>query len=64
MCCEEKVSQFINHPVMSLFDTGMIGTSTEMVSHRVQLELPPTTSRYKFSEMTEIWTRMVMVKKV
>jgi hypothetical protein len=28
MCCTEKVSQLINLPVMSLFDTPMIGTST------------------------------------
>ena len=28
MCGVEKVSQLINHPVMSLFDTRMSGTST------------------------------------
>jgi hypothetical protein len=43
MCCVEKVSQLINHPVMSLFGTRMSGTSTELVSHRVQQEIPPTT---------------------
>jgi hypothetical protein len=45
MCCAEKVSQLINRPVMSLFDTRMSGTSTEMVSHRIQPKLPATTSR-------------------
>jgi hypothetical protein len=43
MCGTEKVSQLINLPVMSLFDTRMSGTSTEMVSHLIQLKLPPTT---------------------
>jgi hypothetical protein len=45
MCCVEKVSQLINRPVMSLFDTRMSGTSTEMVSHRIRLKRPATTSR-------------------
>jgi hypothetical protein len=45
MCGTEKVSQLINHPFMSLFDTRMSGTSTEMVSHRIQLKLPATTSK-------------------
>ena len=45
MCGTEKVSQLLNRPVMSLFDTRMTGTSTEMVSHRIQLKLPATTSR-------------------
>jgi hypothetical protein len=40
----EKVSQLLNRPVMSLFGTRMSGTSTEMVSHRIQLKLPATTS--------------------
>ncbi len=44
MCGTEKVRQLINHPVMSLFGTRMSGTSTEMVSHRIQLKLPATTS--------------------
>jgi hypothetical protein len=39
MCCPEKVTQLINRPVMSLFVTRMSGTSTEMVSHRIQLKL-------------------------
>jgi hypothetical protein len=42
MCCAEKVSQLLNRPVMSLFGTRMSGTSTEMVSHRIQLKLPAT----------------------
>ena len=33
---------------MILFDTRMGGTSTEMVSHRIQVKLPPTTSRQWF----------------
>jgi hypothetical protein len=33
---------------MSLFDTSMSGTSTEMVSHLIQLKLPPTTNYYRF----------------
>jgi hypothetical protein len=41
----EKVSQLLNRPVMSLFGTRMSGTSTEMVSHCIQLKLPATTSR-------------------
>jgi hypothetical protein len=45
MCGAEKVIQLINHPVMSLFGTRMSGTSTEMVSHRIHLKLPATTSR-------------------
>ena len=45
MCGAEKVSQLLNRPVMSLFGTRMSGTSTEMVSHRIQLKLPATTSR-------------------
>ncbi len=42
-----KVSQLINRPVMSRFDTRMNGTSTEMVSHRIQMKLPGTTNRYR-----------------
>jgi hypothetical protein len=64
MCCEEKVNQLINRPVMSLFDTRMSGTSTEMVSHRVQLELLQPQTTNVFSAMTGIWAPMVMVKKV
>jgi hypothetical protein len=45
MCGVEKVSQLINHTVMSLFGTRMRGTSTVMVSHRIQLKIPPTTNR-------------------
>jgi hypothetical protein len=45
ICCAEKVSQLLNRPVMSLFGNRMSGTSTEMVSHRIQLKLPATTSR-------------------
>jgi hypothetical protein len=44
MCGVEKVSQLINHPVMNLFDTRMNGTSTEMVSRRIQMKLPTTTN--------------------
>jgi hypothetical protein len=44
MRCTEKVSQLLNRPVMSLVGTRMSGTSTEMVSHRIQLILPATTS--------------------
>ena len=40
MCGAEKVNQLFNRPVMSLFDTRMNGTSTEMVSHRIQLKRP------------------------
>ncbi len=47
-CCVEKVSQFLNRPVMRLFVTRMRGTSTEMVSHRIHLKLPPTTRRLWF----------------
>jgi hypothetical protein len=32
---------------MILFDTRMNGTSTEMVSHRIQLKLPVTTNHYR-----------------
>jgi hypothetical protein len=35
----------VNHPVVGLFDNRVSGTSTEMVSHRVHLKLPDTTSR-------------------
>jgi hypothetical protein len=42
MWCAEKVSQLLNRPVMSLFGTRMSGTSTEVVSHRIQLKLPAT----------------------
>jgi hypothetical protein len=45
MCCEEKVIQLFNGPVMSLFGSRMIGTSTKMVSHRIQVKLPATTNR-------------------
>jgi hypothetical protein len=45
MCGVEKVSQLINRPVISLFDTRMSGTSTEMVTHRIQMKPPATRSR-------------------
>ncbi len=45
ICSTEKVRQLLNRPVVSLFDTRMNGTSTEMVSHLIQLKLPATTSR-------------------
>jgi hypothetical protein len=41
----EKVSQLLNLPVISLFGTRMSGTSTEMVTHRIQLK-PPVTRRH------------------
>ncbi len=44
-CGAEKVSQLFNRPVMSLFDSRMSGTRTEMVFHHIQLKLPATTSR-------------------
>jgi hypothetical protein len=49
---------------MSLFGTQMSGTSTEMVSHHIQLKLPGTTSHQRLSAMTGIWVTMVMVKQV
>jgi hypothetical protein len=64
MCGAEKVSQLFNRPVMSLFGTQMSGTSTEMVSHHIQLKLPGTTSHQRLSAMTGIWVTMVMVKQV
>jgi hypothetical protein len=64
MCGTEKVSQLLNRPVMSLFGTRMSGTSTEMVSHRIQLKLPATQAASGFSAMTGIWAPMVMAKKV
>jgi hypothetical protein len=49
----EKVSQLLNRPVMSLFGTRMSGTSTEMVSHRIQLKLPATTGAEKRGKKEE-----------
>ncbi len=37
MCGGEK-NQLINRQVMNLFDTRMSGTSTEMVSHLIQMK--------------------------
>ncbi len=45
--CVEKVRQLLNRPVMSLFGNRMSGTSTEMVSHRIQLKPSTTTRRYR-----------------
>jgi hypothetical protein len=41
----KEVSNLINHPVVSLFDTRVGGTSTEMDTKGVYLKLPATTSR-------------------
>ncbi len=32
MCCAKKVTELVNHPFVSLFDTRMSGTSTEMIT--------------------------------
>ncbi len=45
MCCVEGVSNLINHPVMCLFATRMNGTCTKVVTQRVNLELPATTTQ-------------------
>ncbi len=39
----------MNRPVVSLFGFRMSGTSTEMVSHRIQQELPATTNHWWIS---------------
>jgi hypothetical protein len=44
MFCAEEVSDLDNHPVVCLFDTRMRGTSTEMITQGIQVELPTTTN--------------------
>jgi hypothetical protein len=61
MCCTEKVNQLLNHPVMSLFDTRMSGTSTEMVSHRIQLKFPKI--GYKTLFIIKNWTVRAQKKR-
>ncbi len=45
MCCPEEVSNLVNHQVVCLFGTRMSGTSTQVVTQRVHLELLAATSR-------------------
>jgi hypothetical protein len=44
VCCAKKVSKLINHPVVSLLDTRVSGTSTEMIAQCVYPKLPTTTN--------------------
>ncbi len=44
-CCAEKVSDLINRPFVSLLGIRVGGTSTEMVTKRIELELFATTIR-------------------
>jgi hypothetical protein len=43
MCCVEEVSNLVNRPVVFCHPND--GTSTQVVTQRVHLELPATTSR-------------------
>ena len=43
--CAEKVSKLINRPVVFLFGTRVSGTRAKVVTKRVYLEFPATTSR-------------------
>jgi hypothetical protein len=45
MGCAKKVNKLINHPVVSLFDTRMVGTSTEVITQCIYLKLSATTNR-------------------
>jgi hypothetical protein len=45
VCCVEKVSDLINHPVVSLLNTRVVGTSAEVVTKIIELELFATTNR-------------------
>jgi hypothetical protein len=38
-CCAKKVSESIDHSVVSLLDTRMGGTSTEMIAQCINLKL-------------------------
>jgi hypothetical protein len=44
VCCAEKVSDLINHPVVSLLGTRVGGTSAEVVNKSIELEHFATTS--------------------
>ncbi len=44
VCCAEKVSKLINRPVVSLLGTRVGGTSAEVVTKSIELELFATTS--------------------
>jgi hypothetical protein len=39
VCGVEEVSDLIDHPVLNLLDTRVGGTSAEMVTKRIELEL-------------------------
>ena len=41
----KEVSDLISHPVVSLLDTRMGGTSVEVITKSIYLELFPTTTR-------------------
>ena len=43
--CAKEVSNLINHPVVSLLDTRVRGTSAEVVPQWIDLKLPSTASR-------------------
>ena len=64
VCCEEKVSELINHPVVTLLVTRVVGTSTEMIVKSVYLNFFQPQVTGGFSAMTGIWTPMVVAKKV
>jgi hypothetical protein len=45
VCCAKEVSDFINRPVVRLLGTRVGGTSAEVVTKRIYLQLLATTSR-------------------
>ena len=45
VCCAEKVSELINRPVVRLLGTRVTGTSVEMITKIIYLELLATTDR-------------------
>ena len=48
VCCTKEVRDLISHPVVSLLDTRVGGTRAEVVTKRVYLKLPETTSRERY----------------
>jgi hypothetical protein len=62
----EKIRDLINHPDVNLLDTRVGGTSAEIVTKRIELELFATTRREWFlniSVITGIWVPMDVSKK-
>ncbi len=62
MCCVEEVSDLVKRPVV--FCQPNDGTSAQVATQRVHLELPQPQTAKVFSVMTGIWTPMIMTKKV